>query len=213
MERYLIERGCFVTPCKFNNKEQLNFFLQSGQKDCEDTNERIKEEENESYGITGVELPRYIFEYRDKFDKTEDDLKIEELVKHGVIPRPIVTKIYPESVLEDLANVPPGFIDKQANWNNRRRRKFSEEAEMDVKRIQRYLDQAEQIRKNLRGTTNSNSKQRVKKPNTVADKLERLIERNPEKMELSAERLADKLKCSATAIKTTPTWENIRVCA
>ena len=66
---------------------------------------------------------------------------------------------------------------------------------------------AVQKKKSIGGT--HVKKKKGQKAKTIADKLEDLIYKHPEKADLSAKRLAEILKCSETAIKNSPTWQKI----
>jgi len=72
----------------------------------------------------------------------------------------------------------------------------------------RIADQIRNAEKKAEGSTRSR-KLRSPKGKTVPEKVAALICREPEKADLSAERLAKMLKCSASAIKGTPTWNSI----
>ena len=168
--RYFIDIGCFVVPCEFDTQEQFYRFREYCKKECEDANTRI-EKELARQNLPVDAMPRYSFEYRDNFFMTESDKKWEEIIENDGEPFSIIlATIYPESVLD---NAPPAFIDRQANWKNRNKRKYhdarrEEAAKKDIDSIERYLERAKQIRKNLTG--------RLRAPRTTEIDLERAVD-------------------------------------
>ena len=161
MKRYLIETEQYVASCEFDTQEHFDRFLKSCQQKCQKTNAFINER------IECGDFPdweaRYAFEYRDNLNKTDADLKREDLVESGVVSyRLIWTKIYPESVLE---NDPAILLDKQAKWNNRH--KYYAMDKNGIDHMQQYLDRAKQIRKNIeaKNTAAETSEQ----PPSIAD--------------------------------------------
>jgi len=141
MIRCFIERGCFVAPCEFDTHAQLDRFLELGKQECDDKNVEMKELA-EYHNVLDEHFTRYCFEYRENFERTEDEKRWDKLERLGEAPFSFdVTTIYPESVLE---GAPSGFIDKRAQWAASKTENSS-----DVRTMRRLLHRAKQIREDF----------------------------------------------------------------
>jgi len=144
MKRYLIETEQYVASCEFDTQEQFDQFLEVCQQECEDINALINER-IETGGSSAGEA-RYVFEYRDDMGKSDADLRREYFVElDDVSYRLIWTRIYPESVPKTNR---ASFFDKKKKWN--KRHEYYAMDKDGIKRMQQYLDRAEQIREDKR---------------------------------------------------------------
>jgi hypothetical protein len=158
-EKYLIERGLYVTLCEFDSSDQFDYFLQSCRDECKEINASVESEDIPDYAKT-----YYGFQYRDDFSETDDDKRWRELEEGDEQPFFFVlTKIYPGSVLADATKIPISFIDKQANWDTQKKYSGS-----DMGAMQHYLDRAAQVQKNMKG--------RQRAPRTKNIDLERAVD-------------------------------------
>ena len=149
MKKYLIETERYVAPCEFDSQDHFERFLKICKEECGEINTHFRERK-ESEGFSGYE-EQYVFEYRDNFGETEDDLCRKEQREAyeestGACVVLVQTKIYPASVLKDA---PADFVDKQARWENRQKNGVMDTN--DFNRMQKFLNRAAQIRKNKNG--------------------------------------------------------------
>jgi len=158
-KKYWIERGRYVASCEFETQDHFDKFLKTCQEKCEKLNALYKEEEDEN----PRKITRFAFEFRSNLEKTDGELYTEAPDAPSFVSDFILTKIYPDSVLEDA---PADLVDKQANWN--KRKIYAQEDIWDIETMQQYLDRAEQIWKKM--------KKRQRAPRTKDVDIERAID-------------------------------------
>ena len=148
-QKYYVENDFFVAPTVSLDDNLFAKFL----KKC-----KRRERSNISDDVSDHEKFYIAVEYRDNWDKTEDDIKIES----DAVPfYATIIKIYPEAILKDA---PDWFIDKRSHYEELEKRYENDMSSIPdvvypcLQEIKRIVQMAKTIRDTYQGDKNEEQK-------------------------------------------------------